>query len=232
MTAVAIVAGSDPREPVTGHRTYVLAHALAARAAGFEPHVFVVAERDRVEQAEFGAVHLVRSPVRPFWTLLAPVHQPYLARGIEAALGDVPGPHLIHSFGAWAGVGVAASRRLARRGVESVPIASAYTTLAHEIRAKVAGLDARHGVYQRVRFRAIERWTWAVASPHERRGYSGSRLVLCNYESVRRLVRELCGPSVAPGSCRTRRRRRSRTPRWGRRRFRSRSGRSSRPGRR
>ncbi len=198
MTAVAIVAGSDPREPVTGHRTYVLAHALAARAAGFEPHVFVVAERDRVEQAEFGAVHLVRSPVRPFWTLLAPVHQPYLARGIEAALGDVPGPHLIHSFGAWAGVGVAASRRLARRGVESVPIASAYTTLAHEIRAKVAGLDARHGVYQRVRFRAIERWTWAVASPHERRGYSGSRLVLCNYESVRRLVRELCGPSVAP----------------------------------
>jgi glycosyltransferase involved in cell wall biosynthesis len=198
VTAVAIVAGSDPREPVTGHRTYVLAHVLAARAAGFEPHVFVVAERDGVEEAEFGVVHLVRSPVRPLYTLMAPAHQPFLARGIEAALRDGPGPCLIHSFGAWAGVGVAASRRLTRRGVESVAIATAYTTLAHEIRAKVAGLDRRHGVRQRVRFATIERWTRAVASPHERRGYSGSRLVLCNYESVRRLVGELCGPSVAP----------------------------------
>ncbi len=198
MTALAIVAGSDPREPVTGHRTYVLAHALAARAAGFEPHVFVVAERDGVEEAEFGAVHLVRTPVRPLYTLMAPAHEPFLARGIEAALAAAREPCLIHSFGAWAGIGVAANRRLARRGVESVAVASAYTTLAHEIRAKVAGLDRRHGVRQQVRFRAIERWTRAVASPHERRGYSGSRLVLCNYESVRRLVRELCGPSVAP----------------------------------
>jgi len=198
VTTVAIVAGSDPREPVTGHRTYVLAHALAARAAGFEPHVFIVAERDDAQEAEFGPVHLVGSPVRPRWTLLSAAHQPFLARGIERTLAADPGPHLIHSFGAWAGVGVAASRRLARRGVRSVPIASAYTTLEHEIRGKLAGVQGRYGRRERMRFRAVDRWTRAVASPHERLGYRDSQLVLCNYESVRQLVRELCGPSVAP----------------------------------
>jgi glycosyltransferase involved in cell wall biosynthesis len=141
---------------------------------------------------------MVRSPVRPRWTLLAPAHQPFLARGIERSLAGDPGPHLIHSFGAWAAVGVAASRRLARRGVDSVAIASAYTTLEHEIRGKLAGVAGYHGVRARIRFRAIDRWTRAVASPHERRGYSDSQLVLCNYESVQRLVRELCGPAVAP----------------------------------
>lgn len=198
MTSVAIVAGSDPRTPVNGHRTYVLAHALAARAAGFRPHVFIVAERDGVAEEEFGAVHMVRSPVRPLYTLMAPAHQPFLARALERSLGNAPGPHLIHSFGAWAGVGVAASRRLARRGVESTTIASAYTTLEHEIRGKVAGVAEHHGLRARLRFRAIDGWTQTVASPHERRGYRDSRLVLCNYESVRRLVRELCGPAVAP----------------------------------
>jgi glycosyltransferase involved in cell wall biosynthesis len=195
---VAIVAGSDPREPVSGHRTYVMAHALAARAAGFRPRVFVVADRDCVVDEAFGSVHLVRSPVRPLYTLLAPAHQPFLARGIERSLREDPGPHLIHSFGAWAGVGVAASRRLARAGVQSTAIASAYTTLEHEIRAKVSGVAEHHGLRARLRFQAIEHWTRAVASPHERRGYTDSRLLLCNYESVRRLVRELCGPAVAP----------------------------------
>jgi glycosyltransferase involved in cell wall biosynthesis len=198
MTSISIVAGSDPREPVSGHRTYVLAHALAAQAAGFRPRVFVVSDRDEVTDEAFGTVHLVRSPVRPRYTLLAPAHEPFLARGIERSLRDDPGPHLIHSFGAWAGVGVAAGRRLARDGVGSTAIASAYTTLEHEIRGKVGGVAGHHGPRARVRFRAVEGWTRAVASPHERRGYSDSRLVLCNYESVRRIVGELCGPAVAP----------------------------------
>jgi glycosyltransferase involved in cell wall biosynthesis len=193
---VVLISGSDPRELITGHRTYVRAHALAAKAAGYSPQVFIVSDRNAVEDTDFGTVHLVASPIRPFYTLTAPAHQPFLARGVVRYLSAHPEPHLIHSFGAWSATGVAASRAAARKGIEVVPIASVYTTLDHEADAKVRGLGDQHNVARRLEYRSIRLWTRAVAVPTERWGYRGSRLLLVNYESVCRLVRAQCGPSV------------------------------------
>jgi glycosyltransferase involved in cell wall biosynthesis len=193
---VVLVSGSDPRELVTGHRTYVLAHALAAKAAGYSPQVFIVADHNAVEQTDFGTLHLIASPVRPYYVLMAPAHQPFLARGVVRYLSAHPGPHLVHSFGAWSATGVAASRAAARNGIEAVPIASVYTTLDHEADAKVRGLGDQYDVVTRLRYQGIRLWTRAVAMPSERWGYKGSRLLLVNYQSVRGLVRAQCGPAV------------------------------------
>jgi glycosyltransferase involved in cell wall biosynthesis len=193
---LVLISGSDPRELITGHRTYVLAHALAAKAAGYSPQVFVVAARNGVEQTEFGTLHRIASPVRPYYTLMAPAHQLFLARGVGRYLSAHPEPHVIHSFGAWSAAGVAASRAAARNGIEAVPISSVYTTLDHEADAKVRGLGDQYGVARKTRLRGVQLWTRAVAVPSERGGYRGSRLLLVNYESVRGLVHAQCGSAV------------------------------------
>jgi glycosyltransferase involved in cell wall biosynthesis len=196
MSRLALIAGTDPLEEVSGHRTYVLAHALAAEAAGFAPHVFAIAPAPRSVRAEFGTVHRIASPIRMRRTIVAAAHLPILASAVSRFLAGDPGPHMIHSFGAWASTGVAASRTLARRGVEAVPIASAYTTLDHESEAKVSGLAPPHGLRQRLAYRISNQWVRAIAAPSEQRGYVGSARVLVNYESVRHLLRDVCGPAV------------------------------------
>ncbi len=193
---VVLVAGSDPTEDMSGHRTYVRAHALAATAAGFSPQVFYVGSSRGVEHTAFGTLHRVYSPVRPPHTLVAAAHRPFLARALTKYLSATPGPHLIHSFGAWAATGAATTRALARHGVEAVPVASVYTTLDHESEAKVAGLVREHGVRKTLGYRIDDLWVRLVAAPSERRGYSASRLVLVNYDSVGDLVREACGPGL------------------------------------
>ncbi len=193
---LVLLAGTDPSEEKGGHRTYVAAHALAAAAAGFSPHVFYVAPSRGVEVTDLGVLHRVPSPVRPLSTIIATAHRPILAAAVARHLAGQPGPHLIHSFGAWAGTGVAASRILARRGVTAVPIANAYTTLDHESAAKVDGLATDHDAHAALGYRIVDSWVRVVASGSERRGYAGSQRILVNYESVRRLVHELCGPGV------------------------------------
>jgi glycosyltransferase involved in cell wall biosynthesis len=193
---LVLVAGTDPTEDVSGHRTYVRAHAQAAAAAGFSPDVFCVARRPSVEMTDFGVLHRVASPALPRHSLLAEAHQPFLTHAITKFMAFNAGRYLVHSFGAWATTGTNASRSLARRGVAAVPIVSVYTTLGHESDAKVGGLRANHGLRKGIGYRVVDLWVRAVASPSERRGYSASRLVLVNYESVRDLVAGLCGPGL------------------------------------
>jgi len=193
---LVLVAGTDPSEEVSGHRTLVAAHARAAVVAGFAPHVFCVGPPPRIGRSDLGTLHRIASPIGMRRTLLAAAHEPLLVAAISRHLADAPGPHVIHSFGAWASTGVTASRILARRGVRAVPIASAYTTLDHESRAKVGGLTPPHGVRQALGYRVSDRWVRTVAAPAERRGYRGSTRLLVNYDSVRRLVETACGPGL------------------------------------
>jgi len=191
---LVMVAGSDPSLE-GGHSSYVVAHALAAAAAGYSPQVFSVSARSEVVATEFGTLRRVAAPLHRGYRYER-VHRPFLARGVArylAGLGD-PGPYILHSFGAWAASGVEAARILAARGIATIPIASAFTTLAHENRAKVAALGPHHGVARRLRYRRDYVWVRAVAGRAECEGYRESTLVLVNYESVRRLVLEACHP--------------------------------------
>jgi glycosyltransferase involved in cell wall biosynthesis len=194
--ALIYIAGKDPLTAVGGHTTYVRAHALAAVAAGFTPQIFCAGAAAGRSEGELGVVHRVASPLRSLRHPTMVAHRHFLAAAVQRLAAGDPGPHLVHGFGPWSYVGVKACRGLQRRGARAVAVASAYTTLEHDWRAKRAGLGWRGGVRRRLRYEAEYLWIRGVAGRCERTGYAGSRLVLVNYDSVRRLLAEAVGPDV------------------------------------
>jgi glycosyltransferase involved in cell wall biosynthesis len=196
---VVFIAGKDPLEKPGGHSSYVRAHARAAIHAGFEPHIFCAGPRTEVVHTEFGTLHRVASPFRPFRQILVAGHAPLLGRGVERfLLARGPGPHLIHSFGLWGCVGVAVSRSLGRRGVAAVTVTSSYTTYEHEAQGKVRGLSGDRPRLQLLSHRAQLPWVRAAVRPYERRAYTQSDVVTVNYESVRTILARQYGESVRP----------------------------------
>jgi glycosyltransferase involved in cell wall biosynthesis len=185
------VSGKDPLKDVGGHKTYVRAHALAAARMGFEPHIFCVGVRSHVQETDFGTLHTVagllgsRRPVA--------LHGPVLRRAVVGFLADQPGPHLIHGFAIWSQAGAAASRALACRGVTAIPVASAYDTRTSDAAAKRAALASQHTLAHRLHYRILHRWAQLVEARIEGRGYRGSRVVLVNYESVRKMLTDAYG---------------------------------------
>jgi glycosyltransferase involved in cell wall biosynthesis len=194
---VVVVAGRDPlSEPGGGHSRYVSAHARAALRAGYCPHLFCVAPRSGQVETDFGVVHRVASPFRPFRQLMAAGHAPRLASAIEAFARGRPVPLVIHGFGVWGYAGVLAHERLARRGVRSIPILSSYTTYLVEARA-VRRATAAYPARRQILAAARELWVRIAVRRLERRAYRGSRLVLVNYETIRRMIADQFGPDVA-----------------------------------
>ena len=203
--AVVFVAGKDPLEETGGgHSTLLRAHGRAALRAGFVPHLFGVGRSVGVVETDYGVVHRLRSP---FWRLrqlpgvgfrthMAVWHAPLISRSVERFVMAGPRPRLIHGFGVWGAAAVTASRRLGRRGIPIAPIVSAYTSMEHEVRAKLRGLRASHGRLPRIRLGAELLWMQWLLARHEREAYLGARLVLINYESVREILRARWGEGI------------------------------------
>ncbi len=193
---VVFTVGRDPLIGMGGHSSYVRGHARAVIRAGFEPHIFCAASHAGVLDADFGIIHRIRSP--PFRFVPQKVeagvrkkhimwHAPLIAASVVRFLSAREGPHLIHGFGTWSCAGVIASHALRGRGIEAVPISSLYTTAADESRRRVQHLNPAYGYFLRSLYRAEHLWIKWVVDGYERRAYVESRLVLVNYESVRRL---------------------------------------------
>jgi glycosyltransferase involved in cell wall biosynthesis len=191
---VIFVTGKDPRTP-GGLHAYVRAHARAAAALGFESHVVCLAPRARVDTTEFGVVHRVATPVRPIMGLMESLHRPLLLRTVLRLLREVPqaNPSVVHSFGPWAPVGVAASGAAARREIAAIPVVSAYTTLEHEHRAMLAGLKRDHGALNALRYSARYLCIRSFADRAEGNGYRRSHTVFVNYASTEELLRRSFG---------------------------------------
>ncbi len=203
---IAFVTGRNPLGAMGGGSSYVRAHARAASAAGFEPHVFCIGDREKVEEADFGYVHSRRAPVptRKGTSLLSEwlgsfVLSPYmaiayvrtLADGVEAFLRGGRAPHRVHGFSTWGCVGVEVKRRMRDRAVFA--LTSLYTTAEHEIRAKIRGARSS-GLGAAAAMARLELcWVRAAGGRSEGRAYRGSDVVLVNYESVRRLFEERWG---------------------------------------
>jgi glycosyltransferase involved in cell wall biosynthesis len=190
------ICGLDPTAYANGHVSYVRAHALAASALGFSPQIFCVAPRASIEPIGCGVLHRVASPIRH--PVFAPTHLRPIRDAVAAYLercGHRP-PHLIHSFGPWAAAAASAGAAASRRQIEVVTVASAYTTIEHEWTGNMRGLSSDHGLRARLRYHGFEPWVRGVASRVERRGYEQVQLVLVNYDSVARLLRESCRPGV------------------------------------
>jgi glycosyltransferase involved in cell wall biosynthesis len=219
-TAVVFVAGRDPRDELSGgHSAYVRSYARAALAGGFQPHLFCAARDSRVDDTDFGTVHRVASPVRPFRQTMAGAHAFFVVRAIErwvraraaseavaamaamAAMATnvsraaVPAPVLLHGFGVWGVIAVRAARRLVARGIPAVAVVGSYTTYEEESRAKVRGAET-YGLRQRLALRAEHLWIRLCVERWEREAYLGAARVLINYDSVRRLVQAKYGTAA------------------------------------
>jgi len=183
----------DPTRYITGQGSYVMAHALAARRAGFTPHIFCAAERSEVVATEFGAIHRVGTRARHF--LVAPVYQRPIATGIAAYLSSCAqsAPFVVHGFGTFAACAASAAAMLDRRGVEAVPLLSAYTAVGHEWRGLLRWLWSDRAAAPAAFYAAWYPWVRTVLAGAERWGYRRAELVLVNYECVARLLREAYG---------------------------------------
>ncbi|MFO0985747.1 MAG: glycosyltransferase family 4 protein [Alphaproteobacteria bacterium] len=190
---VIMISGKDPvREAGVGHTTYVRAHALAARQAGFHPRLLVVSPVNEVVESELGSIHRVRSPW-PYgrgdgigyrqWLLW--LHSPLLARAGAALARRFDSAVIVHGFGPYGGVADAIARR---SGGRAVAVLSAYSTLAHEMAGKGRGLAAVPRWQTRWRVRAEGALARAASARGERRGFERARRILLNYDSVRRIV--------------------------------------------
>ncbi len=117
-------------------------------------------------------------------------HASRMRRAVESFLLDGQEPHLIHSFGVSGCVGAQVSRRLKTKGIEAIPVVSASSTNDHESRVRARAVRSGYGILRRIRYRLEHVWTKLVVDAYEQRSYTGSRLILVNYESVRRLLEE------------------------------------------
>ncbi len=189
---IIMISGKDPViEAGVGHTTYIRAHALAARKAGYHPHLLVVSPVGGVSESEFGSIHRVRSPW-PYgrgggigyrqWLLW--LHAPLLARAGAALARRLGAKAVVHGFGPYGGVADTIARR---SGGCAVAILSAYTTLNHELAGKARGLAAIPRLGTRWRVRAEGAVARAVSARGERRGFSKACRILLNYDSVRRI---------------------------------------------
>jgi glycosyltransferase involved in cell wall biosynthesis len=197
---VIIIVGRDPMLLDGGSESYTRALGRAAIQAGYEPHIFCVGTASRTESTPFGVVHCSKSPFRPLRGLMVVVHAPYLLRAVDrfvASRGIGPEARcLVHTLGNWSGVGAAAARRLAARGIACTIVSSVYTSYNHETRGKLRGVSGAHGTWAKLVLRWEMLWTVLTVDPSERRGLRRSDLVLVNYESVSRIVTAEFGSAI------------------------------------
>jgi len=193
---VIVIAGKDPALIDGGSESYLRAYGRAARMAGYDPQHFCVSDRFDQQETEFGIIHRARSPFRPFRGLMVAAHQRFVVDCVDRHVGPDDRTVLIHTFGPWSGVGIAAARRLRRRGIESTVVATAFGTYNHETRGKLRGLNGGRPRLLWVQHWAELAWTRLTVDPSEHRGYTGAQLVLVNYHSVRDIIRRQCGDDV------------------------------------
>jgi len=193
---LVLVSGRDPIEPVNSIGNYAVAHAQAARAAGFTPHIFSIADRSSTTETGFATLHRVASPVRPVRGITSILQRPWLARAITRFLAGRPGPHVIHGLGPWTDSAVAASRSLRRRGVRTVPIGTAYMTIVRQTAAKLDSSVVRGNLRLNAAHQVELLWVRAVTAGVERWCYRSVHTVVVNYESVRNALDDAYGPGL------------------------------------
>jgi len=193
MAELVFLCGRDPARFVSGSESYVIAHALAARRLGHQPHLFVAGPRTEVVQTSFGSVHRVFSPWRSTMAVSAVLHQPALVRAVVSFLRTRPGPHLIQSHAAWSKLATAAAARLNASGVATRTFCEFYSCVGHEQQGKLDGALVQTSRWRTLRYSLLIAWVRAVVAPAERAGYLRADRVAVNYENVRRLLVEAYG---------------------------------------
>ncbi|HZS10480.1 MAG TPA: glycosyltransferase family 4 protein [Blastocatellia bacterium] len=194
---VIFITGRDPRLKYGGHDLFARAHARAAIRAGFEPHIFFAGAETGVVETALGVFHETAFPVRFPRSLNMPLLNPLVSAAVERFVLSQPDPQLMHGFGVWGYTGVTVSRRLWRRGRQDIPLVSSYTTVEHEASVKQRMIGAVGNRRQRGKEWVEYLWARTVLPRYEREQFLNARLVLVNYESVRRIITAGFGSSIS-----------------------------------
>jgi glycosyltransferase involved in cell wall biosynthesis len=193
---LVLIPGRDPARRAGGSESYATGVMHAAALAGWTPHMFSVAGRGEIVPVSGGVLHRVATPVRPVRSINAELQRRWLVRAIFEHLQDRPGTHVLHAFGAWTGVAVAARDALAERDIPAVVVATSYTPIEHEAAAKRDSPLVRAS--SRLRWAAAAELAWVrhYTVPREARALRAADVVLVNYESVRVLLTQAYGPGL------------------------------------
>jgi glycosyltransferase involved in cell wall biosynthesis len=183
---LVLISGRDPIRTSGGSESYLMAHAGAAVLAGYHPHSFSITPRSEVRETDYGTLHRVFSPVRPPRSITSVLQRPWLVPAVCEYLRPLPGPHVVHAFGAWADIALAVCLRLEREGITAIPVATVFMAIEHETAAKLGSTVVHENVPWRLVHRLELRWVRLVTTPVERRAFHRMRVVVVNYESVRR----------------------------------------------
>lgn len=164
----------------------------AAKAIGFEPHVFSLATHGGVREADFGTVHFVPSPFRPHRVVMAGLNVPLIAHAVVNFARQTPGIVAIHGIHIYAASACMARDRLGGSAGPRV-VSSVFTTMRDESRAKRRGIVPEHGVAARAWYHVDDTLVALSGVPIERKAYRAADVVFLNYESVRRRFEESYG---------------------------------------
>ncbi|HUB76258.1 MAG TPA: hypothetical protein VL977_04330, partial [Solirubrobacteraceae bacterium] len=198
---VIFLAGKDPEHELgAGHSSYVRAHGLAARAAGYAPQILCLGRQPGVLETAYGTVHRVATRARPVRQVAIELHARPLAAAAAALAREGDGPALLHGFGVWSYAGLVAARELRAGGRQVALLVSSYTTYRDEARSQL-GSSGGAGVAPRVAALGHAALAYGVVAPRERAAYLGADEVLVNYASVERLVRRRFGSRVRVSRC-------------------------------
>ncbi|MCB1070178.1 MAG: glycosyltransferase family 4 protein [Kiritimatiellae bacterium] len=194
MPHVILISGRDPLEEIGGgHCAYVRAHARAALAAGFHPHLFCVSDRARDVETDFGTVHRMADRGLAHRQTMIRFHAPTLAQGMGEFTRDHP-VDAIHGFGVWSYAGALLKARL---GPDSPRfIMSMYTVYAVECQAQLDALGHYPWGRERLRQRIEVAWVQRMAAPCEHRAVLAADVVGVNYDSVQALIKQHHGSQV------------------------------------
>ena len=114
-------------------------------------------------------------------------HAPLVRRSLAKFLRSQTRVQAIHAFGIWGCVAVRVAGDLRAAGMPIPgPVVSAYTSLRDEYEAKWRGVARWHGSGAWLHAARELAWFRVVVARYERAAFRGSRLVLVNYESVRK----------------------------------------------
>jgi glycosyltransferase involved in cell wall biosynthesis len=193
---VLIIGSRDDVRASGGQESYARAHALTARAAGYRTTFVCLGHSAGVFDTGFGPIVRVRAPIRPHRQVIAPLHAPWVVPAIVRRLEGRAGPHVLHGYGVWGWVVVAAARALRRRGIEAVPVVTLFDLVDREARTKLLSPVLRGEPWLRARSAVEAALTHAVSARWERRGARGARVVVVNYDSVRRDAVAAYGPGL------------------------------------
>ncbi len=187
------IAGKDPTKETGGHSSYVRAHARVAMRLGYAPQIFCVSREEGLVETEYGVVHRVRSPFRPYRPILVPLHDPFIRRAILRYLNGRHESVLVHGFGFWSYIGTTTAREIRRRDVVCHTVASLYTAMVDESAGKWEGINRSHPLRLRLRNGIEYLWARLVLAGYERRLLQQTDLLLTNYLAVERKIQEAQG---------------------------------------